>query len=774
MSNRPFSSIRPVLALACGLLLPATLVAAQDAETAGHFGFDRLEAIPVGPGVGPILARDVDGDGHVDLVVGNNHKSRIEVLRQRPDATPGETRPASRVNELPEHWRFERIEVPVSVEIADVDIADVDDDGMLDLVLAGRPGTIQVFRQDAPGSFQPLRRHRVRGLSPTRDGLVVADLAGTDGPLEVASLAEGRINVWPLEADGRMLPPIELSAGEDRVIAMLVDDYDGDGLQDIAGVVNSDDSPLRVWLASRQDGVKSFGPQLRFEAPPLVEAAAVRMPGEEAARMAIIERPTRRVVIQQLQSDVGDGAPPTFEMFGFPDPGQRSRDLVVVDLDGDGLLDVLGTDRDRNAVASWRQVPGRGLSGMRSDATFAQPDAIEAADVDGDGNAEVFVLSAEEGVVGMARVEDGRVGFPEPMALPSGHEPQGMRLVETAQGPVLAVVSKVDRGFAVDLLPVTGAEPGTETRSIDLGRATRGPDSMLDIDADQDGVMDLLLFTEDRPMTVLRGTSEGFEVLDKDAMPQFGLVSAASADNTGRFDIDGDGAEELLVADRNYVRGVRLDPERGWRVVDQLNADGTSKLVTVTVLGDRIVAADREGGRLLLFERSGDGWAPNEEIPIQGLSAESLRQGSFQGGDGDTAATNDLLLVGRDAFAIIGMEGERPGLVETASWRPDDNRTVPHEIGLGDLNGDDHLDLVTLDAGRQAIQILSFSDLGRLVPMAEFKVFESKIFSGGEPREYEPREVLVADVTGDGAEDLVLVAHDRILVYPQSRIGEDG
>ena len=57
--------------------------------------------------------------------------------------------------------------------------------------------------------------------------------------------------------------------------------------------------------------------------------------------------------------------------------------------------------------------------------------------------------------------------------------------------------------------------------------------------------------------------------------------------------------------------------------------------------------------------------------------------------------------------------------------------------------------------------------------MANFKIFESKIFSGGEPREYEPREVLIADVTGDGAEDLVLVAHDRILLYPQMTL-EDG
>ncbi|MCH2161823.1 MAG: hypothetical protein MK085_08115, partial [Phycisphaerales bacterium] len=62
---------------------------------------------------------------------------------------------------------------------------------------------------------------------------------------------------------------------------------------------------------------------------------------------------------------------------------------------------------------------------------------------------------------------------------------------------------------------------------------------------------------------------------------------------------------------------------------------------------------------------------------------------------------------------------------------------------------------------------LSFSDLGKLHPMASFKIFESKIFSAGEPREFEPRQAIIVDVTGDGLNDMVLLAHDRILIYPQ-------
>jgi hypothetical protein len=31
----------------------------------------------------------------------------------------------------------------------------------------------------------------------------------------------------------------------------------------------------------------------------------------------------------------------------------------------------------------------------------------------------------------------------------------------------------------------------------------------------------------------------------------------------------------------------------------------------------------------------------------------------------------------------------------------------------------------------------------------------------------EPREALIADVTGDKKNDLIILVHDRVLVYPQ-------
>jgi hypothetical protein len=92
---------------------------------------------------------------------------------------------------------------------------------------------------------------------------------------------------------------------------------------------------------------------------------------------------------------------------------------------------------------------------------------------------------------------------------------------------------------------------------------------------------------------------------------------------------------------------------------------------------------------------------------------------------------------------------------------------MQHELASGDVNGDGLIDLVSLDAGEQMCEIFTFTKTGRLLYAMGFQVFESRLFSGGEPREYQPSQAVIADVTGDRADDLILLAHDRILIYPQ-------
>jgi hypothetical protein len=60
-----------------------------------------------------------------------------------------------------------------------------------------------------------------------------------------------------------------------------------------------------------------------------------------------------------------------------------------------------------------------------------------------------------------------------------------------------------------------------------------------------------------------------------------------------------------------------------------------------------------------------------------------------------------------------------------------------------------------------------FSKEGKLVPANRWQVFEERSFRGRRGDQPEPREGLIVDVTGDGKNDLVVIVHDRVLVYPQ-------
>jgi len=756
------------------LALSASLIACASASAqslAEHYGFDPLEVIKIEKGAGPIAAADMDGDGRKDIVAVNNRNSRIDVMLQKSGASPDDPPPPLKsVNDIPQHWRYRRVEVPVAEEVGAVIPYDFDRDGLVDLVYAGAPGRIVFMRQTSPGTFDVARKHTVRNLNPTRDALTIANVSGDAAP-ELIGIVSGRIQIWPL--DGTDIgSPTELSAGSGNIVAVIAEDFDGDGTQDLMGVLPDDAAPVRAWFGTDVGGTASLGPQMRFEMPPLREASAVRLNGQKAAMLGTIERPSRRAALYRIEekpatTDADREA--GLQTWSFADPSNRKRRTAFADINGDGLPDLVATNTESNAISTFLQVPGRGFVTYANAPAYSDLDYIAARDVNGDGRAEVFVCSEKEGVVGRAEPDAyGSLGFPTTIPMSGGSVPVALGVVQFDGRPWTSVVAKDGRSYTLELQSASGE---ASRISVPLGSLSRAPDTILAVDADRDGLTDLLLFTPEKPMMMLRrsGDKDGtpsFTLLESKDMAQFGLAQAANAQNTAVADISGDGNAELLVADRNFIRALRYDPAAGWQVVEQINAPrGDAKLVSIAMMGDRIVAADRENGKVLIFGRnSGGQWSQQDSIDTKGFKFNSIEAGKFAGGSDDA-----ILLVGDDGFGVIRFGGSRRSLQQLDSWRPDGNERVPHEFGAGDINGDGLTDLIALDAGKQMLDILAVSEGMKLMPAQSFRIFESRLFSGGEPREFEPSQVIIADVTGDGAEDVILMCHDRVLLYPQMR-----
>ncbi|MBL9120476.1 MAG: VCBS repeat-containing protein [Phycisphaerae bacterium] len=758
---------------------------ADDRDLAAYFGFDGLEVIKIDNNAGPFLTADMNGDGLIDIVVANNSKSRIEVQYQKAGAKPtDEVPPPSRVNELPEHWRFRRESISVGHQITGLAAHDFDGDGLVDLIYAGQPGTIGFLRQVKAGVFELARKTAVKGLAPLPDAFAVVDLVGDDRK-DIAAIVSGRLTLWPLDGT-TMGDEVQLGSGGDQLVALLVSDFDADGLNDVIGIAPDHPTPVRLWLASPEGNAnrKALGSQLRFEMPPLVEAAPLAIPGLTGAALATIERSTKRLVVYDLkpaevESSGTREAPLT--VWSFADPGNRKRSVAVADIDGDGLLDLLATNRQDNAAAYYRQVKGKGLQPPVNAPAYADLDSVVAGDIDGDpakaSPAEIFLLSEKEGVVGRTKSSPSGIGFPQALTIAAGHVPVVQSLVTLDEGPRLAVVAKDGRNYILELLALDGSA-ATAKEPIKLGSLAKQPDAIVALDADQDGHRDILLLTADKPMIMLHRShdKDAYELRESKDMGQFGLVQAANDLNNAALDIDGDGKAELLVADRNFIRALRYEEtpaagsSPGWQVVQQINADrGDAKLVSLAVLpaqgaaGASLVASDRENSSLLLFSKKDGLWQQTDALTVSGFKFGDIRVGAFSG-DG----TTDILAIGEDGFAIARLSGSRLKLNEIASWRSDSQRRTHHELVIGDANGDQRVDIIALDAAEQMAEVLTFSDARRLLYATSFKVFESRMFSGGEPREFEPSMGSIADVTGDGAADLILLCHDRLLLYPQS------
>lgn len=771
-----------------------------------YFGFDEPRFIVVDQGLGPIARGDFNADGRTDLAIVNNRKSRLEVHLQRETARSadpaGAVAPRGRTgaNELPPSDWFDRVDIPLRQRVSAIAAHDVNADDRADILFAGEGGEFVVLRQGEDGSFTELARSRVFGLAATKDGLKIAEVMGRPGDRpEVVTLVNGRIRVYPITQQGRLGEPVELGANDgtrEQIVGVYTADFTGDGLIDIVGVAPDNAFPIRLWAqekadaASEEASTRRLGPELRFESAPLRDAQPVPFGWRGASSLAVVERSTNRVMVYDFVTEPVE-APSAdaraterdvqAEILPLPGAGGAGggasgpRPVVVADITDNGLVDLVSVDAQGNATLLFPQKRGGPVRKAERFPSLKNPKAVAAGQWDGEGPLEVFVLSEDEKTVGVSAYEGGRLSFPQPITLATaGATPQALAFVNLGDAenprPALAVVVELRREVTLEL-----HEPGAEggARAIKLEGVRRAPSAVIPADVDQDGAVDLLLLTPGEPMLMVQGasgeTSGELRVLTDKQMPQFGLVQAAGPDNTALLDVDGDGKEELLIADSNFVRAARFDAAAGWRVVEQaIDPERRASFSALTVMDNgrgapRLVAGDKSSRRLVMFERENEGaWTVVDRVRIAGVEPASLYAGQFSGD-----AQPNLLVLSGDAMGIVRLGGERTTLQPVASWRADSDRRLDHDLEAGDVNGDGFTDLVVLDAGEKMASILTFTRQRQVLFATEFEVFQSRLFEQERQSDLQPSTSFIADLTGDGAADLCIVTHDRVIIYPQ-------
>ncbi|TMQ50554.1 MAG: VCBS repeat-containing protein, partial [Candidatus Eisenbacteria bacterium] len=288
-----------------------------------------------------------------------------------------------------------------------VALGDLDGDGDLDAVVGTSGGRgVEVFLNRGDGTFNPAPSMDM----PPQAGLVIANLDGDNhADLAVAGV-DGSVTVFHGRGDGTFESAFSVSPGIAGIAAIAITsaDLDGDGLDDLALLSQSDSSRalphvLVTVLLNRNGG---------FAAP------AVYAPGGGARSITAGDlngdgRPD--LVTGNNPGSVsvflnrGDGS--FGEAVTYEAPGYVSC-VAIGDLDGDGNADLAAAD-EAGSMNVLRNDGHGAFTFAGNTLLYGRAECVTLADFDGDGHADVAVSRDDLGeVIALAGRGDGTFLYP--------------------------------------------------------------------------------------------------------------------------------------------------------------------------------------------------------------------------------------------------------------------------------------------------------------------------------------------------------------------------
>ena len=750
------------------------MAAAGDLETEFPFSFTGPEIFPIENMIGAIHAADVNGDKLNDLVLVNNARSRINILLNRTGMTNAaeelvETG-STDVNELPPDARFKIESIASEKRIAAMIVQDLNGDGRPDIAYYGEPKELVVQYGEGDNTWSAPQRWPIDDGQLTPNGIAAGDLNG-DGRDDLVLLAERHLWFLPQTGDQALGEP-ERVPFSGIVRSVQVVDVDGDGRKDLLLVNWESATPFRFRL---QKANGQLGPELYFELPSVRSYWADNLRAKGELQVITIAQQSGRAAISHFEQFdakplAGDLVEGQLEVLPLRESDKAQRGVAWGDVNGDRLPDLLVAEPELGQVSVHLQEKRTGFASPRTFPCLAGVSSIEIADWDGDRKAEVFLLSSDEKQIGVSRLDDNnRLPFPELIALSGRPLAMTVGPLKAGSKPLLALL--VDKDGRRSLF-IRDSE-GDEVVDQQLDKSFRSnPAAFALHDVNQDGLADFVILIPYEKVKVLLQDKAG-AFTEVDVSPPGGALEEPWFSTA---DVDGDGKAELLLNQRNFLRAVVLqrDPADtgSWvfEVREQINgASANSRLVGAAAVpqGKRgvplIFLLDIERKALSFCQRDESGvWQVERNLKLPFHEFNALVPVAF---DGDTP--NAIGLVGKDALAWMKLSGKRWEISELDGYETPIRDGYLRDVTSGDLNNDGIKDLVFMETAKHYLDLVLFSEQNTLEPGNRWQVFEERSFRGGRPDLPEPREALVADVTGDGKNDLIVIVHDRVLVYPQ-------
>ena len=761
-----------------GLLATLFALSIRAESVTNRFGFAGKEIFPIDQQISQLHAADLDGDGLPDLIVVNNARSKITLLYNQTGKTAVKAKvinPGRReLNELPPDARFRIDSIASEKRISSLVVTDLNGDGRPDIAYYGEPKELVVHYNEGNQSWSAPKRWAIEDGLLNPNALVHGDLNG-DGRADLLLLGEGHI-YWLAQNANHLLSEPEKIPYSGTVLSVQALDIQGDGRDDLLLCNWDSPNPFRFRL---QNSSGQLGPEIHFTLPPIRSYWADDLDGDHKTEIVTIAQKSGRAQISQFTQAPaellsGDWRRGQFQVLPLKKTTKAKRGMAWADIDGDKLLDFLVSEPDSGQLTVYLQQPDGALAASKTFPTLTGATELEVADWDGDGQSEIFLLSGDERQIGATRFDkNGRIAFPKVLSLEGRPLTMAVGSLDASRKLALVTIVDLDGKRELQTLRADGS-----VRKQKLSESFKSnPKSVTIHDVNQDGLADIVvLIPYEKIKILLQVADKDFEELD--VAPPGGSSDLPWLSTS---DVDNDGKAELLLAQKNFLRAVVLQRDAGeqkpgrtpgwtFTVKEQINGVASnSRIVGAAALRNgtngiaSIFLLDAERKSLTLSERDRAGvWQVVRNLPLPVSDFTSLQAIAL----GDTNL-NSIACLGNNSVAWMTFRGQIWEFTELDGYETPIKDGFLHDVVSGDLNNDGRKDLVFLETSKSYLDVVTFEMPHQLVPANRWQVFEERSFRSRRADSAEPREALIVDINHDGKNDLIVIVHDRIIVYPQ-------
>lgn len=646
-----------------------------------------------GPSSGVAIG-DIDGDGKADLVVSYGFGGYIFVYRNI--SSSGSLTSSS----FSSYTTFATAGGSNYVRLADMD-----NDGKLDIVTAATGNSISVLRNTATSgvinasSFATSANFSTVGNSPA--DLALADF-DQDGKIDIATTCSNSNAVYVLRNNstpGTLSFNIAVSfATGISPKELYAVDLDGDGKPDIA-VANYSSNTISVLRNTSVPGILaagSFASGVSFPtgtSPWGITAADID--GDGKPDLAVTNYSSSTISV--FRNTASSGTFTTASLAAKVDfnTGTNPKDIAAGDIDGDGKVDIAAVNYTSGTFSCFRNIAASGsittASLSKSDFfTNTQPSGLAIGDLDGDGKPDVATTSNNTSLVSVFR-----------------NNPQPAAPTVTSVSPNIAIpgasVSITGSGFnttAANNVVYFGATKGTVTSAsaTTLSAAVPAGASASNISVLNTGLQ--LVARQPYPFLPTFSNNGAFSFIYFSPKLDYSCLSPSGV---AMGDLDGDGRADFAASS---VSG-------GYVVVFRnISTAGAASFSTVATPS----AGSGSPGIVRLADLDNDGKLDIVVINSTGISV--IRNASSGIGSFSLAATLNITTAG-----------------------------APSDITLADFDGDGKIDAaITIGASNNISVLRNVSSVGNIA------LVSASVYTTG----LGPRGICSGDFDGDGKPDIAV------------------